>query len=62
MSESAQRESLYGIPREAWIASVKVAKHGPGRRVFLIEFRYEAKRQPITPARPSDVRRRVRRA
>ena len=24
---------------------LKVAKHGPGRRVFIIEFRYEAKRR-----------------
>ena len=24
---------------------LKVAKHGPGRRVFVIEFRYEAKRR-----------------
>jgi hypothetical protein len=24
---------------------LKVAKHGPGRRVFVIEFRYEAKQQ-----------------
>jgi len=23
---------------------LKIAKHGPGRRVFLIEFRYEPKR------------------
>jgi hypothetical protein len=23
---------------------LKVAKHGPGRRVFVIDFRYEAKR------------------
>jgi hypothetical protein len=23
---------------------LKVARHGPGRRVFVIEFRYEAKR------------------
>lgn len=38
---------------------LKVAKHGPGRRVFVIEFRYETKRQPITRARQSDVRRRV---
>jgi hypothetical protein len=25
---------------------LKVAKHGTGRRVFVIDFRYEAKRQP----------------
>lgn len=24
---------------------LRVAKHGPGRRVFVIEFRYEAKRK-----------------
>jgi len=24
---------------------LKVAKHGPGRRVFVIDFRYEAKRR-----------------
>jgi hypothetical protein len=24
---------------------LKVAKHGPGRRVFVIEFRYEAQQQ-----------------
>ena len=24
---------------------LKVAKHGPGRRVFVIEFRYDAKRR-----------------
>jgi len=24
---------------------LKVAKHGPGRRVFVIDFRYQAKRQ-----------------
>jgi hypothetical protein len=24
---------------------LKVAKHGPGRRVFIVEFRYEAKRR-----------------
>lgn len=24
---------------------LKVAKHGPGRRVFIVEFRYEADRQ-----------------
>ena len=26
---------------------LKVAKHGPGRRVFVIEFRYEADRAQI---------------
>src|SRR5262245_45090461 len=31
---------------------LKVAKHGPGRRVFVIEFRYEAKRR-VRPARRS---------
>ena len=30
---------------------LKVAKHGPGRRVFVIDFRYEAKRQPNTRRR-----------
>lgn len=25
---------------------LKVARHGPGRRVFVIEFRYEADRKP----------------
>lgn len=30
---------------------LKVAKHGPGRRVFVIDFRYEAKRQPSTRRR-----------
>jgi len=27
---------------------LKVAKHGPGRRVFVIEFRYERKRRQTT--------------
>ena len=27
---------------------LKVAKHGPGRRVFVIDFRYQAKRRHIT--------------
>jgi hypothetical protein len=25
---------------------LKVAKHGPGRHVFVIDFRYQAKRRP----------------
>ena len=28
---------------------LKVAKHGPGRRVFVIDFRYQAKRSARKP-------------
>jgi hypothetical protein len=48
---SPQTACLVGTPalaRASGFAGVvdllKVAKHGPGRRVFVIDFRYEAKR------------------
>lgn len=31
---------------------LKVAKHGPGRRVFVVEFRYEADPPVQSRARP----------
>jgi hypothetical protein len=34
---------------------LKTAKHGPGRRVFLVEFRYVKPRRPRSPS--SNVRR-----
>jgi hypothetical protein len=33
---------------------LKVAKHGSGRRVFVIDFRYEAKRRQRSRARADD--------
>jgi hypothetical protein len=41
----ARRSGFVGV-----VDLLKTAKHGPGRRVFLIEFRYEAPGRP--PARP----------
>lgn len=46
------------LARQSGFASVvellKVAKHGAGRRVFLIEFRYEAPaRRRAAPRRPA---------
>lgn len=37
--ELARRSGFVGV-----VDLLKTAKHGPGRRVFLIEFRYERKR------------------
>jgi hypothetical protein len=34
--ELARRSGFAGV-----VALLKTAKHGPGRRVFLVEFRYE---------------------
>ena len=47
--ELATRSGFSGV-----VELLKVAKHGAGRRVFLIEFRYEKKRI----ARPSSARER----
>lgn len=38
--ELAQASGFAGL-----VDMLKVAKHGPGRRVFVIEFRYEAARK-----------------
>lgn len=35
---------------------LKTAKHGPGRRVFLIGFRYEAPGKPQARRRPDERR------
>jgi hypothetical protein len=37
----ARRSGFMGV-----VDLLKTAKHGPGRRVFLIEFRYEARGRP----------------
>jgi len=37
----ARRSGFAGV-----VDLLKTAKHGPGRRVFLIEFRYEAPGRP----------------
>lgn len=38
--ELARRSGFAGV-----VELLKIAKHGPGRRVFLIEFRYEKPRR-----------------
>jgi hypothetical protein len=51
--EVSLAEITHELARASGFAGVvdllKVAKHGPGRRVFVIEFRYEAvsKRAPV---------------
>jgi len=42
--ELARRSGFVGV-----VDLLKVAKHGPGRRVFVIEFRY-VDRQPVRPS------------
>ena len=44
----ARRSGFMGV-----VDLLKTAKHGPGRRVFLIEFRYEAPGRPAASLRPS---------
>jgi hypothetical protein len=41
--ELARRSGFAGV-----VDLLKTAKHGPGRRVFLIEFRYEEGPSPIS--------------
>ena len=43
----AHRSGFAGV-----VDLLKTAKHGPGRRVFLIEFRYEASGRPAASSRP----------
>jgi len=42
--ELARQSGFVGV-----VDLLKVAKHGPGRRVFVIEFRY-VDRQPVRPS------------
>jgi hypothetical protein len=44
----ARRSGFVGV-----VDLLKTAKHGPGRRVFLIEFRYEAPGRPSPRLRPN---------
>jgi hypothetical protein len=44
----ARRSGFAGV-----VDLLKTAKHGPGRRVFLIEFRYEAPGTPGARRRPN---------
>ena len=44
----ARRSGFVGV-----VDLLKTAKHGPGRRVFLIEFRYEAPGRPPARLRPN---------
>ena len=51
----ARRSGFSGV-----VDLLKIAKHGPGRRVFLVEFRYEAPgtqgRKPGPDSRPRRTR------
>ena len=47
----ARRSGFAGV-----VDLLKTAKHGPGRRVFLIEFRYEAPGKPLARRRPDEGR------
>src|SRR5713101_2393832 len=51
----ARRSGFVGV-----VDLLKTAKHGPGRRVFLIEFRYEAPGRPPARLRPNPRRQRTR--
>jgi hypothetical protein len=54
--ELARRTGFAGV-----VELLKVAKHGPGRRVFIIEFRYRrprATRPGVPPRKRPKVRRR----
>lgn len=42
--ELARRSGFSGL-----VELLKVAKHGAGRRVFVIDFRYEGRRARMTP-------------
>jgi len=44
----ARRSGFVGV-----VDLLKTAEHGPGRRVFLIEFRYEAAGRPPARLRPN---------
>ena len=44
----ARRSGFVGV-----VDLLKTAKHGPGRRVFLIEFRYDASGRPPARLRPN---------
>ena len=46
--ELARRTGFAGV-----VDLLKVAKHGPGRRVFIIEFRYLRPRAPRRGLRPN---------
>jgi len=52
-----------GLARRSGFAGVvellKVAKHGSGRRVFLIEFRYEAPKNRLRPNKRLEPSRRM---
>ena len=43
--ELARKSGFVGL-----VALLKTAKHGPGRRVFLVEFRYVKPRKKRAPA------------
>jgi hypothetical protein len=45
--ELARRSGFTGL-----VDLLKVAKHGPGRRVFVVEFRYEPPQPPGRRPRP----------
>ena len=53
----ARRSGFVGV-----VDLLKTAKHGPGRRVFLIEFRYEAPGRPPARLRPNPRLQRTRSA
>ena len=53
----ARRSGFVGV-----VDLLKTAKHGPGRRVFLIEFRYEALGKPPARQRPNPRLQRTRSA
>ena len=47
--ELARRSGFVGL-----VDLLRVAKHGPGRRVFVIEFRYEKSRKARRSPRPNE--------
>lgn len=51
----ARRSGFVGV-----VDLLKTAKHGPGRRVFLVEFRYEAPGGPHARLRPNERLQRAR--
>jgi hypothetical protein len=56
VTEMAMEDITPALARRSGFAGVvdllKTAKHGPGRRVFLIEFRYEAPGRRPASVRP----------
>jgi hypothetical protein len=61
VTEMSLKDITPALARQSGFVGVvdllKTAKHGPGRRVFLIEFRYEAPGRPLARRQPNERRR-----